>query len=143
MSHHKNLVGLTFNELTVLEPVDYKLQGMKTYRCRCSCGKICEVRGNHLTTGNTKSCGHLKKIALQKSKKRIDFKNQQAGDFLVEEYSYNDPTTHSAVWSCRCIRCNKKILLKSYHLRSNYKTKCNCNKVTPKSTLSSNKLPDE
>ncbi len=36
-------------------------KGNTTWKCKCDCGKICTVRSYLLSSGNTKSCGCLKK----------------------------------------------------------------------------------
>ena len=59
-SRRMNLVGQVFGRLTVLEKVPNK--GKHTYwKCRCSCGNLVEVRTNTLRTGQTQSCGCLKR----------------------------------------------------------------------------------
>ena len=56
-----NLTGRTFGRLTVLAPVDLKLDHGKTlYECRCECGKTIITRRDSLLSGDTKSCGCLK-----------------------------------------------------------------------------------
>lgn len=55
-------LGTRFGKLTVIEDVGFKTQveghKRRTYKCRCDCGKIIELSGNRLKTGNTKSCGN-------------------------------------------------------------------------------------
>ena len=59
-----DLVGKTFEELTVLER-DLSINKKGTYwKCLCSCGNVKTIRGTSLTSGNTKSCGHLQKERL-------------------------------------------------------------------------------
>jgi len=58
MSKLPNIIGLTFNRLTVLEYV--KKVGVKhQYRCLCSCGNECMAYSVYLKTGKKKSCGCL------------------------------------------------------------------------------------
>ena len=55
-----NLVGKRFGRLTVVE-FD-RLQNHKTYwKCLCSCGLTVIATGNNLRSGNTKSCGCLRR----------------------------------------------------------------------------------
>lgn len=58
MSKKLDLVGKIYGELTVIS-----LDSVKNYRtywkCQCSCGKLCVIKGKYLTNGDTKSCGHL------------------------------------------------------------------------------------
>jgi hypothetical protein len=51
----EDLTGRTFGQLTVLERI--KVNRGHNWRCKCSCGKIHEVRGSSLLNGGTVSCG--------------------------------------------------------------------------------------
>lgn len=57
-------IGDTFGRLTVIEQADSTKQGRRRWECRCDCGNIVVVRGNHLVSGNTKSCGCLSQKIL-------------------------------------------------------------------------------
>lgn len=48
-----DLLGKTFGDLTV---IGYK-QNLHKWICKCSCGNIIDVYGQHLRVGDTKSCG--------------------------------------------------------------------------------------
>ena len=55
-------IGTRFGKLVVIEEAGYvqQVEGHKrrAYKCRCDCGKIVEVQGNSLKSGNIKSCGN-------------------------------------------------------------------------------------
>ena len=55
-----NLTGQKFGKLTVKKFVDVKNENSR-FLCKCKCGNEKIVYGNHLKTGNTQSCGCLKK----------------------------------------------------------------------------------
>lgn len=61
MGKIKDLTGQKFGKLTAL----YKLHNINKqgayWLCVCECGNITEVRGNHLSNGNIKSCGCYRK----------------------------------------------------------------------------------
>lgn len=57
MKPYKNLVGKTFGEITVERYSHKDEAGKSHWLSRCSCGKQITVRGNSLSSGNTKSCG--------------------------------------------------------------------------------------
>lgn len=61
----EDLTGQTFGRLTVLGPAeDYVSPSRKRlpqWLCRCECGKQVTVKGCHLKSGATKSCGCLQK----------------------------------------------------------------------------------
>lgn len=74
-----NLVGKRYNNLLVIE----KSKTIKTnngstkifWKCVCDCGNICEVEGQSLKSGNTKSCGCLKSSGEQKIKNLLQENN--------------------------------------------------------------------
>lgn len=59
-------IGDKFNKLTVIELVGKTPNYNKLFKCLCDCGNIKIVPQNRLVTGNTKSCGCLKKERLTK-----------------------------------------------------------------------------
>lgn len=63
----KSLVeGQRFGKLTIVEQVGKDKYYRKLYLCKCDCGNTTIVNENKLKTGNTKSCGCLKKERLTK-----------------------------------------------------------------------------
>ena len=83
----KDLTGQLFGDLTVLESIGIaESNGMKIWKCRCSCGNITYVRTGNLQTGNTTSCGCKKiskgeiKIASLLKEYNIPFTTQQSFD---------------------------------------------------------------
>jgi hypothetical protein len=61
MAHIKDLKGLKFGRLTVLEITNIKLGCNYKWKCQCDCGTIRIIAGGSLTRGMTKSCGCLNK----------------------------------------------------------------------------------
>ncbi len=60
MSRLKNLTGLKFGRLTVIELAENATHGQpRRWKCLCECGKISIVATTELTRGKTKSCGCL------------------------------------------------------------------------------------
>lgn len=55
----RNLIGMKFGELTVIEYAESSKEGVY-WNCQCSCGNTTKVLGSRLVSGKTKSCGHLK-----------------------------------------------------------------------------------
>ena len=55
--HIEDITGNRYGKLTVIE-FDRSVPGRGPYwKCKCDCGSEISVRGNHLKTGNTTSCG--------------------------------------------------------------------------------------
>jgi hypothetical protein len=61
MGRFNDLTGKQFERLTALRPTGVNNCGSHIWSCLCSCGKEIEVLGISLTSGNTRSCGCLKK----------------------------------------------------------------------------------
>lgn len=55
-----NLQHKTFGELTVIRR-DSSKYGRAAWYCLCSCGAYATVAGKQLRTGNTVSCGHVRR----------------------------------------------------------------------------------
>lgn len=52
--------GQVFGELQVIEKsTKISKSNQPFWRCSCSCGEFAEVRSDRLSSGKTKSCGHL------------------------------------------------------------------------------------
>lgn len=55
-----DLTGQRFGRLTVVERAGQTAAGVVVWACVCDCGTICDVQGNSLRNGRTKSCGCLR-----------------------------------------------------------------------------------
>lgn len=55
-----DLAGQTFNRLTVLKRAKNDKRKRTLWKCKCICGETVIIRGTHLISGATKSCGCLK-----------------------------------------------------------------------------------
>ena len=63
MAKVKELSGKKFGRLTVIRRCENNKHGLPRWECKCDCGNITLVDGQHLREGKTKSCGCLKKDA--------------------------------------------------------------------------------
>lgn len=55
----RDLVGQKFGKLTVIKREEKNIHNYHMWLCKCDCGGKILVTTNHLTTGNTQSCGCL------------------------------------------------------------------------------------
>jgi len=76
MGKFQDLTGLKFGKLTVIERAENSPIGHTRWDCRCECGNETIVSSSDLKSGNTKSCGCLKK--------KNNFKH---GDIKSKEYN--------------------------------------------------------
>lgn len=74
MRHLIDLTGQQFGRLTVLEKSDKKTaNGNTNWVCLCACGHKSIVDGYSLRTGQTQSCGCLRREMARKHKKSKEF----------------------------------------------------------------------
>lgn len=59
MGKFKDLTGMSFGRLTVIEQAGRDSYGKILWRCRCDCGAEKVTHGRSLINGNCKSCGCL------------------------------------------------------------------------------------
>ena len=138
----KDLTGKKFGKLTVLG-VDHKRGKSYYWKCRCDCeeGNEVVVFGGALTSGHTKSCGCLHKLAGM-----IDLTGKRFGRLTVIEYSHKDGRYH--YWKCRCDCDGKELLVKGDYLRKGTTKSCGCLKIErckskkPKESLIGRKFGD-
>ena len=57
----KDYTGMKFGSLTAIERVERPEEGAAFWLCKCECGTLTVVRSASLVSGNTKSCGCLRK----------------------------------------------------------------------------------
>lgn len=57
MSRVKDLSGLRFGKLTVIERAENNKDGRACWLCRCECGKVTIKQGKLLLNGHCRSCG--------------------------------------------------------------------------------------
>lgn len=111
-----DLTGQVFGEWTVLSYAGVK--GKNSYwLCRCSCGKEQEVRGTHLRSGQTKSCGHNKDISIGDRFGRLTVLEKIA-------HRYKGTSNH-VLWKCQC-DCGNISYVRTYPLLKQITTSCGC-----------------
>jgi hypothetical protein len=85
-----NLIDKKFGYITVLDRSDDyisirksglrkgKIDRHTVWKCRCKCGKICEIRGHFLKANRTSSCGcYLKRKRKELSSLLCEFWKRQ------------------------------------------------------------------
>lgn len=105
----KDLIGTTHGRLTVLRREGH-LGASVAWRCRCSCGVEIVRPGISLTTGNTRSCGCIKREQTIKMFTKHGCAGNKRANGRTKEYR---------VWLTMKSRCNnpKAVNFKNYGAR--------------------------
>ena len=79
----KNIAGQRFGQLVAIEPTEKRSDERIVWKCICDCGRIAYVSSSHLNSGDTKSCGCLRKKQCEQTGK----KNTKHGMFGTPVYN--------------------------------------------------------
>lgn len=83
-------------------------------RCRCDCGTVKDIRRYSLLSGNTTSCGCIR---------RGDLTGRRFGRLIALEYAGRQG--RKTLWRCRC-DCGKEVVVQRSSLISGNTTSCGC-----------------
>lgn len=78
----KNLIGQRFDKLVVIKLADQSWRGAAFWLCKCDCGEKKIISGNHLQTGNTKSCGCLHRESASTLCKERNVKGKNSPGYI-------------------------------------------------------------
>ena len=117
MAKKLDLTGMHFGELVVLTPAEKRNDKYTRWICKCSCGKITEVRTDYLTNGHTTSCGHIKDKHFYK----LNLVGQKFGKLTVLEPI--PPVSQK----CIC-ECGNEIIVATSNLTNGNTKSCGCYK---------------
>ena len=125
MSAVKDISGQKFNRLTVLYRNGSSGEKAK-WHCKCDCGNECDVIGQYLRNGHTKSCGCLQKerTAEVAKKNALDLTNQHFS-FLTAIKPTEQRQGSSIIWECLCECGNTTYVAASDLVHSKTKS-CGC-----------------
>jgi hypothetical protein len=90
-----NLTGKKFGRLTVIEELEERKKGRIVWRCQCDCGNELNVQGIYLTTGQTQSCGCLKK-ELESKNLREEYENKRIDGVVLPLFKGQKPRKDSS-----------------------------------------------
>lgn len=127
MPNKIEMIGKTFNRLTVLEEIPERRNRTIYYKCQCECGKIVEVSGSALRSGHTKSCGCLRNDRVRE-KVGNKLEGQRFGRLVVlyQVDSIREPSGMlRTAWACQC-DCGKIIIAKTINLKAGDTKSCGC-----------------
>lgn len=118
-----DLTGQKFNKLTVLYLKEKQYHKI-IWHCKCDCGNECDVSSSSLISGNTKSCGCLKK----KNSYFTNFKKDLTGlkfQYLTVLEETDKRIYGKIIWKCQC-DCGNIVFLNTSSLTSGNTTSCGC-----------------
>ena len=113
----EDLTGQRFGKLTVLRLAPEYKGGPALWECRCDCGNLKTVRASKLKSGETKSCGCLKK-------ENFDLAGKRFGKLTVLKL-ISAPNAKVKLWECQC-DCGNHITASTKQLLNGEVTSCGC-----------------
>lgn len=102
-----DLVGRTYNRLTVVKRAGFTNQGGSRWECLCDCGNTTFVSGGNLRNGHTRSCGCLLKEFGASTAK--DIAGQRFGRLVAIEPTEKRRGSF-VIWRCVCDCGNEKMV---------------------------------
>lgn len=107
--------GDKFGRLTVIDLSGYRTFGVKTkckrkvWKCQCECGNFIDVVQNSFVTGNTSSCGCIKKelLSIRGKQSATDIIGVRCGMLTVTAPTDKRSSTGRVLWECLC-DCGEK-----------------------------------
>ena len=94
----KDLTGMHFGKLTVLEPTKQRVRNAVVWRCRCECGNEILVESRRLKPYTIFSCG-CEPSPYEEIK---DLTGYHFGKLFVEGRSGNKAKDGNPLWLCQC-----------------------------------------
>lgn len=122
----KDLTGQKFGKLTVISLTDQHKNNHIVWHCKCDCGNEIDVIGASLISGNTKSCGCVKKETSNFVQLKANLTGQKFG-YLTVLRQTDQRQYGKIIWECQC-ECGNIIYLNTGRLTSGNDTSCGCKK---------------
>lgn len=131
MPKRVNLIGQTFNLLTVLDISSKRdHRGSILWKCQCQCGNITYASSTDLKSGHKKSCGCIqKKVAAEIGHRNlIDLTGQKFEKLTVISKNSNKKTPNGStkiLWNCQC-ECGNTCIVDGASLKNGNTKSCGC-----------------
>ena len=107
----KDLTGLQFGRLTVIERIGTADDGHSIWRCKCSCGNETTATSRLLSSGSKQSCGCLKKENASTLGKRTGSQNIQKAQEAAKHANKKHGMTKTRlyrIWQMMHQRCENE-----------------------------------
>lgn len=115
-----NLENEVFGKLTAIKRCSQDKFKRWRWLCICECGKEVIISQNNLRTGNSFSCGCVKK----QRKIRVNFSGLKFGRLIAVSRDFSKEKG-KAYWDCKC-DCGKRISVFHGHLQTGHTRSCGC-----------------
>lgn len=115
----KDLTGLRFGKLVVVELTDKRCGHSVVWKCKCDCGNIKYVSSNNLCSGRTNSCGCL----YQKN----DLIGLKFGKLIVIDSTDLRSKNGNVIWKCKC-ECGNIDYVSTNNLLNGRVKSCGCSR---------------
>ena len=137
VNHGKlDLVGQTFNKLTILKKSIYRKGHHTMWFCQCECGTTRWIRGTAVKTGKTKSCGCIHKDVMKEHARKNraehrrrplvkDLTGQVFGKLTVLSLAKKTNKHFDLFWHCSCA-CGGSTLTNGSDLKLGRTKSCGC-----------------
>lgn len=122
----KDLTGLKFGLLFVVELVGTNNSRNSLWRVRCDCGDETQVSGSNLQRNHSKSCGCQKKKLLS-ARRSVNVAMQRFG-LLVAMRPSGDKSSSGILWECFC-DCGNMVRVAAKSLRCGQTQSCGCYRI--------------
>jgi|WetSurMetagenome_2_1015567.scaffolds.fasta_scaffold10598_2 5-methylcytosine-specific restriction endonuclease McrA len=119
----KDLSGMKFGRVTVLQFDHMDKRWQSVWQCMCDCGTPMIVRGASLISGNTQSCGCYQKERASDANVE-DISGKRFGRLTVL-YRMGSNDYWNSQWVCRC-DCGKKAVVVASKLKNGHTQSCGC-----------------
>lgn len=124
MPRTKDSTGHRFGRLIALRQTHQDSRGTWHWRCRCDCGELAVVAGDHLRGGRIRSCGCLNLDSLKN--RAIDVTGQRFGRLVAISRAHQRYEDKGGwCWRCRC-DCGETIITRLDALLSGATQSCRC-----------------
>lgn len=125
MSARLNLAGQIFGRWTVLSYDERSRGGGARWLCRCSCGATKIVKVRDLRTGDSKSCGCLKRQSSSYRMGGASLTGQRFYRLTVLHRQFVPSRRPGRYWVCRC-DCGSIRSIRTSHLKDGRIKSCGC-----------------
>lgn len=123
-----DLTNQKFGRLTALYQLEERKNNCVMWHCICDCKKELDVQTTSLTSGNTKSCGCLKKEHAYFTTLSPDLIGQRFGKLTVKTKT-DKRQYEKVIWECQC-DCGNIVYLNTGRLTSGNDISCGCIKTS-------------